>query len=159
MKERCAEAARSALIMRLVTRITPVRLASIIIYQQSLSSLLPAFVCLLCCFSPFWLFATLWTVTRQAPLSLGFSRQEYWSGFPCPPPGDLPVPGIKDTSLTAPALAGGFFTTSTTWEAESKLWSSGEGEKEMWKAMLWIGQFEFWPIKSRCDEERMKIFQ
>ena len=46
-----------------------------------------------------------------------FSRQEYWSGSPCPPPGDLPDPGIKPEFLTSPALASGFFTTSTTWEA------------------------------------------
>ena len=46
----------------------------------------------------------------------GFSRQEHWSGLPCPPPGDLPYPGIKPPSLTSPALAGGFFTTSATWE-------------------------------------------
>ena len=48
---------------------------------------------------------------------MGFSRQEYWSGLPCPSPRDLPNPGIKPTSLTSPALAGRFFTTSTTWEA------------------------------------------
>ena len=59
-------------------------------------------------------FATLWTVACQASLSMGFSRQEYWSGLPFPPPGDLPDPGIKPIS---PALAGVFFTTSTTWEA------------------------------------------
>ena len=63
------------------------------------------------------LFATLWTVARQAPLSMAFSRQEYWSGLPCSPPGDLPDPGIEPTSLTSPALAGGFFITSATWEA------------------------------------------
>ena len=62
-------------------------------------------------------FATPRTVARQAPLSIGFSRQQYWSGLPCPPPGDLPDPGIKPVSLTSPVLAGGFFTTSTTWEA------------------------------------------
>ena len=45
-----------------------------------------------------------------------FSRQEYWSGLSFSPPGDLPEPGIKPTSLMSPALAGGFFTTSTTWE-------------------------------------------
>ena len=55
-------------------------------------------------------------VARQAPLSMGFPRQEYWSGLPCPPPGDLPNPGIKCTSLMSPALAGGFFITSATWE-------------------------------------------
>ena len=53
----------------------------------------------------------------QAPLSVGFSRLEYWSGLPCPPPGDLPDPGIKPTSPMPPALAGGFFTTSAAWEA------------------------------------------
>ena len=53
-------------------------------------------------------FATPWTVARQAPLSMGFSRQEYWSGLPCPPPRDLPKPRIEPMSL---ALAGGFFTT------------------------------------------------
>ena len=46
----------------------------------------------------------------------GFSRQEYWSGLLCPPPGDLPHPGIEPMSLDSPALAGGFFTTSATWE-------------------------------------------
>ena len=56
----------------------------------------------------------LWTVARQAPLSMGFSRQEYWSGLPCPPPGDLPDPGIEPASLKSPALAGVFFTTSIT---------------------------------------------
>ena len=64
------------------------------------------------------LFVTLWAVARQAPLSLGVSRQEYWSALPCPPPGDLPNPGIKPTSLMSPVLAGGLFTTSTTWEAQ-----------------------------------------
>ena len=53
----------------------------------------------------------------EAPLSMGFSRQEYWSRLPCPPPGDLPNPGNKPMSLVSPALANGFFTTSTTWEA------------------------------------------
>ena len=69
------------------------------------------------CFSCVWLFATLWTVVHQAPLSTGFSRQEHWSGLPCPPPRDLPNPGMELASLTSPALAGGFFTTSTTWKA------------------------------------------
>ena len=51
-----------------------------------------------------WLFVTPWTVAHQAPLSMGFSRQEYWSGLPCPPPGDLPKPGIEPGSLMSPAL-------------------------------------------------------
>ena len=64
-----------------------------------------------------WLFATLWTAARQPPLSLGFFRQEYWSGLPCRSPGNLPNPGIKPASRTSPALTGIFFTTSATWEA------------------------------------------
>ena len=67
-------------------------------------------------------FVTLWTIAHQAPLSMGFSRQEYWSGLPCPPPGELPDPGIELASLMSPALAGGFFTTSTTWEALAGEW-------------------------------------
>ena len=51
------------------------------------------------------------------PLSMGFSRQEYWSGLPCPPRGDLPDPGIKPVSLTRPALAGRILTPRATWEA------------------------------------------
>ena len=50
-------------------------------------------------------------------MSMGFSRQEYWSGLPCPPPGDLLHPGMEPKSLTSPALAGRFFTTGATWEA------------------------------------------
>ena len=63
------------------------------------------------------LLATPWPVARQAPLSLRFSGQEHWSGWPFPPPGDLPHPGTELTSLMSPALGGRFFTTSTTWEA------------------------------------------
>ena len=55
---------------------------------------------------------TTWTVANQAPLSTEFSRQEYWSGLPFTPPGDLPDPGIKLASLASPALAGWFFTTA-----------------------------------------------
>ena len=72
---------------------------------------------MLSCFGCVWLFATLWTVALQVPLSMGFSRQAYWSGMPCPSPGDLPDPGIKSVSLTSPVLASRFFTTSATWEA------------------------------------------
>ena len=67
--------------------------------------------------SPIWLFSTPKAVTCQAPLSMGFPRQEYWSGLPFPPPGDLPNPGIEPTSLTSPAMIGRFITTSTTQEA------------------------------------------
>ena len=74
-------------------------------------------VCVQSCFSCVWPFVTLWTVARQAPLSMGFPRQEYWNGLPCPFSGDLPGPGIEYTSLMSPALAGGLFTTSSTWGA------------------------------------------
>ena len=67
-------------------------------------------VCMLSCVR---LSVTWWTVVYQAPLFLGFSRQEYWSGLPSPSPGDLPDPGIEPRSLSSPPLAGGFFT----WEA------------------------------------------
>ena len=50
------------------------------------------------------LFASPWTIARQAPLNMGFSRQEYWSGLPCPPPGDRPYPGIEPASPVFPAL-------------------------------------------------------
>ena len=63
------------------------------------------------------LFVNPWTVAHQAPLSMAFPRQEYWSGSPFPPPGDLPAPKIKLTFLKSPALAGRSFTTSTTWKA------------------------------------------
>ena len=56
------------------------------------------------------LFATLWTVAHQVPLSMGLSRQEYWNGFPRSPPGDLLDAGIKPESLISPALAGRFFS-------------------------------------------------
>ena len=75
------------------------------------------FACVLSHFSRVQLFATPRTVARQAPLSMGFSRQEYWHGLPCPPPGDLPDLGIEPGSLMSPALSGKFFTTSATWEA------------------------------------------
>ena len=60
--------------------------------------------CILSHFNHIWLFVILWTVACQAPLSMGFSRQEYWSGLPCPPAGDLPDPGIEPMCLTSPAL-------------------------------------------------------
>ena len=63
------------------------------------------------------LFATLWTIPREVSLSMGFSRQEYQSGLPYPPPGDLSHPGIESAFLTSLAVVGWFFTTSATWEA------------------------------------------
>ena len=65
-----------------------------------------------------------WTVAYQAPLSMGFSRQDYWSGLPFLSPGDLFDPGIEPMSVMSPVLPGGFFTTSATWEAHQgpELW-------------------------------------
>ena len=60
---------------------------------------------------------SLWTKACQAPLSMGFSRQEYWTGWPCPPPRNLPDPGIEPVSLVSPTLEGGFFATRPTWKA------------------------------------------
>ena len=74
-------------------------------------------VCVLSCVQ---LFTTPWTVADQAPPSMGFSRQEYWTGLSCPPPGDLPNQGIKPTSLMSLALADGFFTISPTWESPTQ---------------------------------------
>ena len=72
----------------------------------------PPRLCMLSHFSHVQLFVILWTIVHQAPLSMGFSRQEYWSGLPFPSPGDIPEPGIEPGSLTSPALAGGFFVAS-----------------------------------------------
>ena len=69
---------------------------------------------MLSCFNHVQLFETLWTIAHQTTLSMWFHRQEYRSGLPFPPPGDLPDSGIE---LMTPALASRFFTTGTTWEA------------------------------------------
>ena len=74
-------------------------------------------VCMRSRFSHVWFLATPWTLAHQTPLSMEFPRQEYWSGLSCPPPGHLLHPEIEPTSLTSPAWAGGFFTTSATQEA------------------------------------------
>ena len=73
--------------------------------------------------------ATPWTVAHQAPLSMGFSRQEYWSWWTCPPPGDLPNPGIEPAPLMFPAFAGRFFITSTTWEGQLRHRQQNKGTK------------------------------
>ena len=88
--------------------------------QTQLSNWTTTMCCVLSRFSCVRLFVNLWTTACQVPLSLGFSRQEYWSGLPCPPPGYLPNPGNEPPCLTSPALADRFFTTSSTWEAVNK---------------------------------------
>ena len=94
--------------------------------------------CMLSCFSCVWFFETLWTVVCQAPLSMGFSRHEYWSGLPFPPPGDLPNPGIEPESLMSPVLAAGFFTTSATWKAYNVI----TNRYNLWE-VIWLEFFSF----------------
>ena len=100
-----------------------------------------------CCL---WLYATLWTVACQAPLSMKFSRQEYWSGLPCLPawhlPDPGPDPGIEPTSLMSPALAGRFFTTSTNWEAPQILYYINS---LLFKAETWMKWSELF-IYTEC---------
>ena len=74
--------------------------------------------CMLNHFSHVQLLGTWWTVARQVPLSMRFSRQEYCSVLPFPPPGDLSHLEIEPVSLMSPALAGRFFTSNATWEAK-----------------------------------------
>ena len=76
---------------------------------------------------------------------MGFSRQEYWSELPCPLPGDLPDPGIKPESLKPPALAGGFFTPSATWEVHMEvqmLYSSFNcsGPEDYLDILQWVNE-------------------
>ena len=80
--------------------------------SQDLSGCDPVCVCLLSCFSCVRLFETLRTVACQAPLSMGLSQQEYWSGLPFSPPGDLPDPGTEPEFLVSPAVAGRFFISA-----------------------------------------------
>ena len=79
----------------------------------------PALGHVLSCFSRVQLFVTLWSVACHVSLSMEFFKQQYWSGLPCPSPGDLPNPGIKPAFLMSPTLAGRLFTTNTTWQAHS----------------------------------------
>ena len=74
------------------------------------------------------LFVTAWTVAHQAPQYMGFSRQEYWSGWPCSPPEDLTNPGSEPVSLMSPALAGRFFTTTATLETQNGILCSHKKE-------------------------------
>ena len=88
------------------------------------------------------LFVTLWTLTCQAPLSVGFSRQEYWSGLPFPPPGDLPDPGIQRAiDPVSIALASEFFNTSATWETLERGYELGTPLTIQW---LGLGTFIEW---------------
>ena len=82
-----------------------------------------------CVLSHIRLFATPWTVACKTPLSMEFSREEYWSGLPFPFPGDLPNPGIKPVSLVSPAFTSGFFTTEPPWKSSGILFNLKKGGK------------------------------
>ena len=87
----------------------------------------PTLTSVLSHFSRVQLFATLWTTARQAPPSMGFSRQEYWTGLPCPPPGDLPNPGIEPVTLKSPALVGGVLPPALPGKPTSHIsWAYGD---------------------------------
>ena len=103
------------------------------VYRRKHTVLFSMSVCVCLVVSNF--FVILWTIACQAPLSIRFSRQECWSGLPCPTPGDLPELGIEPTSLAFPVLAGEFFTTSATWEQVSK---PGLHPKPELVALNWI---------------------
>ena len=132
----------------------------------------------LSCFICIWPFATPWTIAHQAPLSMGFSGQEYRSGLSCPPSEGHPHPGIEPSSLMSPALAGGFFTTSTTWETPStsciclipelstggllQAWASQLGWPlttcGSWALDMWSVQFEMYcQHKTDTREQIVKI--
>ena len=115
---------------------------------------------MLSCSSRVQLFVTSWTVARQAPLSMGFSRQEYWSGLPCPPPGDLPHPGIEPDSALSPALQadslplscqGSRTTTVLNWYSENihkhvKWTTKSCMEMEWWMTRNKQGLASFWSL-------------
>ena len=91
---------------------------------------------------------------------MGFSRQEYWSGLPCPPPGDLPDPGIEPMSLTSLTLAGRVFTTGTTWEAllvfTAALLTAAKQPKCLWtderiKKMWYIHTMEYHSVIMKSE--------
>ena len=83
---------------------------------------------------------------------MGFSKQEYWSGLPCPPPGDLPDPGIEPMSLMSSAVAGGFFTTSALWEAQNlsntQRTSRLQTAPFRARAWTWIHKSDSYPVAS-----------
>ena len=110
--------------------------------------------CMLSCFCRVILFVTLWTVAHQAPLSMRFSRQEYWSGCH-EQPGDLLSPGIEPLFHRSPALAGRFFTTSTTWEAQKVT------ECLVWDIIPNFKNLKFTKINTVCvcDDKRLKILK
>ena len=103
--------------------------------------------------------ATLWTVVHQAPLSIGFPRQEYWRGLPSPSSGDFPDPGIETASLSEiPCMAGRLFTTSATWHALLSLYQL-VGSLNLWQVRVCRGvilsRLVIVPRHSMCIEGRV----
>ena len=104
-------------------------------------------LCVCSLLTHFWFFGTPWTVARQASLSMGFSRQEYWSRLPFPPLGDLPSPGIKLTSPAFPALADGCFTTEPPGKSQASikpLLSLSGGQRGLACCSPWGGKHQTW---------------
>ena len=93
-------------------------------------------------------------VACQAPLSMGFSRQEYWNELLCPPPEDLPDLGIEPTSLMSPALVGGFFTTSIPWEAAEEGQPHPEVRKSSLGRSTWLLRNNSWCVQF-SEEHRL----
>ena len=125
----------------------------------------PVFVVVVLLLSSVWVFATSWTIVyhgiSQALLSMGFRRQEYCSGLPCPPPGDLPHPGIKPVSL---ALACEFFTIWVTREAPwVYLWKNLRNVKVVifitMATLPCIGNMSFCSLTNHVWEVWYLIFQ
>ena len=100
-----------------------------------------------------WLSATPWTVARQAPLSMEFSRQGRWSGLPCPPPGDLTNPGIKPVSLVSPALAGVFFTTVPPGKSQLTLYLNQMNESYQLRENRYIGVWLYCVTESLREQQ------
>ena len=96
---------------------------------------------MLSCFMSY--FSDPWTVAHKAPISMGFIRQEYFSGLPGPPAGDLPDPRIWPASLKSPALAGGFFTSSAIWEALSYILYQSSWSLTKWPTVQQVSQASF----------------
>ena len=142
------------------------RPSSVFILRGNHSILFAVFVLLKSCgntwggcvhaLSHVWLFATPWTIAYQTPLSMGFSRQEYWSGLPFPSPGNLPDLGIELASLVPPTLAGRFFTTeppgNPSWYSLMGLSHNYNEEEENWPPAPsgWSVAFSYKPLFFLC---------
>ena len=102
------------------------------------------FACVLSCFNCVWLFETLWSVACQAPLSLGFSRQEYWSELSCPPPGDLPDPGFDLEHPASLALQESLLTAKPLGKPIKKK-RFGLKKKQKTNNLIWTSHFRAGP--------------